>query len=223
MSSESSPAHFISEFPPYDPLYTADISNRMRVPDRIHVIGNTKQNQESVTTNHAVGMNVPERILVTGNEEHVAGPVAPRELTLESSILPSKMDTVELDTPPRTLTLSTHAYPSADHEEGVALVKNALKRLYDEYGNKIEWNGDKKNKDDVMALDTSASEVNGIKPYTDVEDELRNLHNQVRGLKTRMKALEEDNIQMQQREVLAYSAAFMYIVLKGLFWIHKHW
>lgn len=74
MSTNSSPAHFVSEFPPYDSFYTADISTRMRVPDRIQVSGSVHQNdvQQEPPISAKVDMNVPDRILVAGNHYFVS-------------------------------------------------------------------------------------------------------------------------------------------------------
>jgi hypothetical protein len=74
MSKAASPTRFSGELDHfYDPNFTADISQKMRVPKRILVDGesgydqsSTGSNWNTVLGNEKLDMHVPERILVIG-------------------------------------------------------------------------------------------------------------------------------------------------------------
>lgn len=126
---------------PLDPDYAVEISNKMRVPDRISVLEDQEMQltlQENGTglldpaivsiqnnlppksmadeeeDRKKIGrwMQVPDRILVAGNEQHIGGRDPLPETRLDPSYSRSFTEPpVELMTPPRTLTLQDHAYP----------------------------------------------------------------------------------------------------------------
>ena len=50
----------------YDPQFTATISNRMQVPDSIHVGGHSKSPLHEVSGSTRANMKVPERIMLAG-------------------------------------------------------------------------------------------------------------------------------------------------------------
>merc|ERR1719295_922696 len=57
-------------------------------------------------------MQVPDRILLAGNNAHVAARSTPRELQLESSVVPTSPEHVRVYTPPRSIRLDDHsAFP----------------------------------------------------------------------------------------------------------------
>jgi hypothetical protein len=74
MSKAVSPTRFSGDFDHfYDPNFTADISQKMRVPKRIKVDGESDDDQSStgsiwntVLANEKFDMHVPDRILVAG-------------------------------------------------------------------------------------------------------------------------------------------------------------
>jgi hypothetical protein len=77
MSKAASPTRFSGELDHfYDPNFTADISQKMRVPKRILVDGESSDDQSStgsnwntVAGNEKLNMHVPERILVIGKTD----------------------------------------------------------------------------------------------------------------------------------------------------------
>ncbi len=95
-----------------DSRFTAEISERMRVPDRIMVAGgeNTKSptfvgvNGPTVpsfgsttavrNTTDSLSMNVPDRILVAGGNQHIAAKSTPFEMQVENAVLPPTKDHV---------------------------------------------------------------------------------------------------------------------------------
>ena len=81
-----------------DGRFTAEISNRMRVPDRIMVVGESQTrsphfvgvNGPSGVTfgrDEKIEMQVPDRILVAGGDRHIAAKSTPFEMQLENAIL----------------------------------------------------------------------------------------------------------------------------------------
>jgi hypothetical protein len=73
MSKAASPTRFSGELDHfYDPNFTADISQKMRVPKRIRVDGesddqiSTGSNWNTMLANEKFDMQVPDRILVVG-------------------------------------------------------------------------------------------------------------------------------------------------------------
>mgnify|MGYP002042400052 FL=1 len=88
-----------------DSRFTAEISNRMRVPDRIVFAGETQThspafvgvngsmpvsfNREREGSNDKFEMQVPERILVAGRDQHMSGNKStPFEMQVENAVLP---------------------------------------------------------------------------------------------------------------------------------------
>ncbi|XP_074656394.1 mitochondrial fission factor-like [Tubulanus polymorphus] len=136
--SDSSPFHhtdYPSDYDPlhtsnYDPSFTADISNKMRIPEKLsmnegHVNGlsnatttKTSENEERmrVIQNSARDMQVPERILLAGSDHHIGLKESSRDqMNLDFTGL-SSYQYVGLETPPRILKLDDVNYPSLDDE-----------------------------------------------------------------------------------------------------------
>lgn len=106
--------------------YTHDISEQMRVPKRIRATGGYFDEPELLSNGNGeinswnyhnkIEMNVPDRIVVLGQDQHLGTKSAPREIMLENSILPKDPGFVRVSTPPRVITLSEHHFPSASDE-----------------------------------------------------------------------------------------------------------
>lgn len=103
--------------------YTHDISEQMRVPKRIRATGGYFEEHELLSNGNGeinswnyrdkIEMNVPDRIVVLGQDQHLGTKSAPREIMLENSILPKDPGFVRVSTPPRIISLSEHHFPSA--------------------------------------------------------------------------------------------------------------
>lgn len=107
--------------------FTHDISEQMRVPKRIRATGGSYYDEPELLSNgngeinswnyhNKIEMNVPDRIVVLGQDQHLGTKSAPREIMLENSILPKDPGFVRVSTPPRVITLSEHHFPSASDE-----------------------------------------------------------------------------------------------------------
>lgn len=111
-----------------DMNFTADISHKMRVPKRIKATGEYSDDDHLLLSNQngimnswnysdKIDMNVPDRIVVIGQDQHLGTRSAPREIVLENSILPKDPGFVRVATPPRIITLNQHNFPSATDDE----------------------------------------------------------------------------------------------------------
>lgn len=108
--------------------FAHEINDKMRVPKRIKATGEfsdedlllSNQNGLISSWNYhdKIDMNVPDRIVVLGHNQHLETRSAPREIQLENSILPKNpsIGLVRVQTPPRVITLTDHHFPSASEE-----------------------------------------------------------------------------------------------------------
>ncbi|XP_017096719.2 transport and Golgi organization protein 11 isoform X1 [Drosophila bipectinata] len=108
--------------------FAHEINDKMRVPKRIKATGEysdedlllSNQNGLISSWNYhdKIDMNVPDRIVVLGHNQHLETRSAPREIQLENSILPKNPSSglVRVQTPPRVITLTDHHFPSASEE-----------------------------------------------------------------------------------------------------------
>lgn len=111
-----------------DAKFAHEINDKMRVPKRIKATGEfsdedlllSNQNGMISSWNYhdKIDMNVPDRIVVLGHNQHLETRSAPREIQLENSILPKNpsMGFLRVQTPPRVITLTDHHFPSASEE-----------------------------------------------------------------------------------------------------------
>ncbi|XP_056328811.1 mitochondrial fission factor homolog A [Danio aesculapii] len=88
----------------YELEYTEGISQQMRIPERLKIASGSSEEPPGLLLNasHSTMMHVPERIVIAGddNDAHFG---RPRDLDLIQS---TPLETVELKTPPRVLTLN---------------------------------------------------------------------------------------------------------------------
>lgn len=88
----------------YELEYTEGISQQMRIPERLKIAPSLSEEPPGplIDGSHSTMMHVPERIVVAGddNDAHFS---RPRDLDLIQS---TPVETVELKTPPRVLTLN---------------------------------------------------------------------------------------------------------------------
>lgn len=235
MSSNPSPAHrFSGDYDAfYDPDFTAEISNKMRVPHRISIID--QESEKDVDTalardkanERTLAMHVPDRILVRGGNQHVEGRDPLPETRLEKS-LELQPEPILLSTPPHSLKLDVHAYPGIDAEEE------------DGEDGEHHQGGDNRNASTGLRVrrKTTLSKLHngdisffnsiGSVPTTPpgplcVEDELLALRRQMRTVTRRLVVIEHENQQRQQREIVLYSVGVLYFLLKGLLWLNRHW
>jgi len=221
MSKAASPTRFSGDYDHfYDPNFTADISQKMRVPKRIKVDGesdddqsNAGSNWNTALANEKFDMHVPDRILVAGQEQHIGTKAPPRELILENAVMPPDPGMIRVQTPPRIITLDEHNFPSADdfpshteslEEEMTAVVIKTKPHFHSEQGM-------------VRESTPPTGTVDGLTP----SEELVHLRRQMAKLNRRVMAIELDNLQRQQREKIIYVIGLAYFFFKTVFWLAR--
>lgn len=71
MSMNSSPTHFPEDAFVTDANFKVGINQKMKVPDRISFSTEMNGDRTGSWTRDSLNMNVPERILVAGQHQHV--------------------------------------------------------------------------------------------------------------------------------------------------------
>ncbi|XP_066973545.1 transport and Golgi organization protein 11 isoform X6 [Macrobrachium rosenbergii] len=221
MSNITSPQRFSGTFDHfYDGHYEPDITSVMKVPKRIRVTG---ENEDDPTVNWArynghsekLEMNVPDRIVVAGGEQHIGTRGIPREVELEKSIMPQPDPALyRVQTPPRSITLDSYTYPSAaedlspsDEKEGStpALAPTVLPHNCNTYIS--------------TGRDTGTP---GLTTDLSPSEEVSLLRRQVGRLNRRVMALELDTQQRAHREMIMYTLGVAYFLIKAILWINRN-
>lgn len=204
--------------------YTADISTKMRVPDRLMAHGeNTmmgdkeKAYMDGETYNeHLYGMQVPDRILVAGSEGHIpTKSTGPRELFLERSVMPPTPENVRVQTPPRSIKLDDVQYPTPTASEDVKPSEQVKSRLSEGVSKGRDRTGS------VEFHDTSLRVVEGGGESLSVFEEVQMMRRQIAKLNHRLMAVELENQQQQQRETVLTVLVTGYFLVKVLLWVNK--
>ncbi|OQV16259.1 hypothetical protein BV898_09568 [Hypsibius exemplaris] len=106
-----------------DSQFTENIGRQMRVPDQIRPYEESAGSyigyqNNGVRANAMQQMSVPDRILVAGNDQHLSmRDNRPRELELDDMLYGfrgASNQPVQVQTPPRTLTVNQHSFPAAN-------------------------------------------------------------------------------------------------------------
>lgn len=113
----------------YDPDFTAEISTKMRVPEKISVIPGVELRESKIERSQFNGdslqpvkdklnyMHVPDRILVMGGNKHKAGR-EPYLVEKDTEELHNFEDEIGLKTPPNVLTLNDINSQENGHVKG---------------------------------------------------------------------------------------------------------
>lgn len=204
-----------------DSAYTADISTKMRMPE--HLMAHGSVNGDYVnhdldlekTNTHLYGMQVPDRILVAGSEQHIPSKSTPRELQLEHSVMPPTPEHVRVHTPPRSIKLGDVHFPSASEEPRTPQEQNGRGTSRGPGGGQkggLERGGS-------YEADTPirSESVEGLSVY----EEVQMMRRQIAKLNHRLMAVELENQQQQQREMVLTVLVSAYFVVKAMLWINK--
>jgi len=211
---------FVENF--YDTTaYTADISTKMRIPEHInahgsHANGDPFSGKEFGRQNRALyEMQVPDRIMLAGSDDHVFPKSHPRELQLEKNILPPTPEHVRVQTPPRSIKLGEVIYDSApstpQHRDKLV---NGLGGPGGGARARIERGGS-------IDGDTSLRAGDSLESGLSVYDEVQMMRRQLAKLNHRLMAVELENQQQQQREMVLTVVVSAYFVVKALLWLNK--
>merc|ERR1712172_157 len=252
-----------------DSRLTAEISNRMRVPDRIVFAGEAQThspafvggngsmpvsfNREREGSNDKFEMQVPERILVAGRDQHMSGNKStPFEMQVENAVLPPTRNEVRVNTPPRNIRLDDHNFPNAQIEEDEGTVEELYDNLNDNQGSnssrpstgggvsfkgvlagKIAPNRSASVESEScnLGIGRQASEPSNLSMMDTIHggsghsinpwEEIQIVRRQIAKLNHRLMAVELENQQQQQRELILTVFVTSYFVGKFFMWLNR--
>jgi len=252
----------------HDSRFTAEISKRMQVPDRIAIGGQemgagdsqaglTNLTRGSMNDNEqaaSLKMQVPERILVAGGNSHVAAKNLPRELQFENSVLSPSPEQIRVFTPPRSIRLDDHPFPTVDQDDDRlrssmnggeipsmasisentdASVITRLQQTQNQAVNAVsEIPGRSGYLHGRMSRETSDLGSHSLAAYkSGLEgsvkenmtpfEELQLVRRQIAKLNHRLMAVELENQQQQQREMIFSILVTAYFFGKFVMWVNR--
>uniref|UniRef100_A0A2I2YR37 Mitochondrial fission factor n=1 Tax=Gorilla gorilla gorilla TaxID=9595 RepID=A0A2I2YR37_GORGO len=209
----------------YEMEYTEGISQRMRVPEKLKVAppnADLEQGSQGVP-NASVIMQVPERIVVAGNNEDVSFS-RPADLDLIQS---TPFKPLALKTPPRVLTLSERPLDFLDLERPPTTPQNEeiravgrLKRERSMSENAVRQNGQLVRNDSLYGISNIDTTIEGTSDDLTVVD-AASLRRQIIKLNRRLQLLEEENKERAKREMVMYSITVAFWLLNSWLWFRR--
>ncbi|XP_072546792.1 mitochondrial fission factor homolog B isoform X2 [Salminus brasiliensis] len=209
----------------YELEYTEGISQRMRIPEMLKVATFAGENQDTTTTQevlHTV-MQVPDRIVVAGNEEDTQFS-RPRDLDLIQS---TPLETLSLQTPPRVLTLSERPLDFLEVEKSSV---QANKEVHSHSRSRRERSVSENmavrhsyqltRNDSLYALSTLDTSMEGGSEDMAVGDATA-LRRQIIKLNRRLQLLEEENKERAKREMIMYSVTVAFWLINSWVWLRR--
>ncbi|XP_029329939.1 mitochondrial fission factor isoform X16 [Mus caroli] len=235
----------------YEMEYTEGISQRMRVPEKLKVAppnADLEQEFQDGVPNASVIMQVPERIVVTGNNEDISFS-RPADLDLIQS---TPFKPLALKTPPRVLTLSERPLdfldlerPSPTPQSEEIRAVGRLKRERSMSENAVRQNGQLVRNDSMWHRSDSAprnkisrfqssisapeytygisnldAAIEGASDDMTVVD-AASLRRQIIKLNRRLQLLEEENKERAKREMVMYSITVAFWLLNSWLWFRR--
>ncbi|XP_062049088.1 mitochondrial fission factor isoform X13 [Lepus europaeus] len=210
----------------YEMEYTEGISQRMRVPEKLKVAppnADLEQGFQEGAPNASVIMQVPERIVVAGNNEDVSFS-RPADLDLIQS---TPFKPLALKTPPRVLTLSERPLDFLDLERPPATPQNEeiravgrLKRERSMSENAVRQNGQLVRNDSMYGISNIDTTIEATSEDMTVVD-AASLRRQIIKLNRRLQLLEEENKERAKREMVMYSITVAFWLLNSWLWFRR--
>ncbi|XP_051009946.1 mitochondrial fission factor isoform X17 [Acomys russatus] len=210
----------------YEMEYTEGISQRMRVPEKLKVAppnADLEQGFQEGVPNASVIMQVPERIVVAGNNEDVSFS-RPADLDLIQS---TPFKPLALKTPPRVLTLSERPLDFLDLERPLPTPQNEeiravgrLKRERSMSENAVRQNGQLVRNDSIYGISNIDAAIEGASDDMTVVD-AASLRRQIIKLNRRLQLLEEENKERAKREMVMYSITVAFWLLNSWLWFRR--
>lgn len=210
----------------YEMEYTEGISQRMRVPEKLKVAppnADLEQELQEGVPNANVIMQVPERIVVAGNNEDITFS-RPADLDLIQS---TSFKPLALKTPPRVLTLSERPLDFLDLERPSSTPQNEeirtvgrLKRERSMSDNAVRQNGQLVRTDSMHGISNIDTTTEGTSDDMTVVD-AASLRRQIIKLNRRLQLLEEENKERAKREMVMYSITVAFWLLNSWLWFRR--
>ncbi|XP_035536299.1 mitochondrial fission factor homolog B isoform X2 [Morone saxatilis] len=229
----------------YELEYTEGISQRMRIPEMLQVgsQGREDPNVGSQEVPHSVIMQVPERIVITGDSNDPQFP-RPRDLDLIQS---TPLETLSLKTPPRVLTLSDQPLDFMEEEQRVApdseevlrpqgrlrRERSASENAAARHNSQLVRNDSAKPSlrggsasssnplhESRLVLSTFEATLDGGSDDMTVVD-ATTLRRQLIKLNRRLQHLEEENKERAKREMILYSVTVAFWLVNTWVWLRR--
>jgi len=227
-----------------DSAYTADISTKMRVPDRLlahngHPPGDEPTWGETNNVFSVSSMQVPDRILIAGGEQHIHGKSTPRELQLENSVMPPTPEHVRVQTPPRSIRMSDVFFPTVqdepfcptplDYRRSIKLDDAPFPCASDTpeqpaFSPPKYYKSEKVNlKERTLSFepDNSMNQANDSMNLS-LYDEVQRMRTQIAKLNHRLMSAELENQQQNQRWQMCSILVSTYFLAKILVWMNRN-
>jgi len=203
-----------------DSAYTADISTKMRIPEHLmahgSINGDSNHDIDMDKTNmHLYDMQVPDRILVAGSDRHIPSKSTPREIQLEPSVMPPTPEHVRVHTPPRSIKLGDVPFPTATDE------LRTSQEHYEKGNTRGSGIGAKGGLERAGSYDADNSIRSESGEGLSVYEEVQMMRRQIAKLNHRLMAVELENQQQQQREMVLTVLVSAYFVVKAMLWLNK--
>lgn len=213
----------------YELEYTEGISQRMRIPEMLKVAPQSHEdlNFGSQEVPHSVIMQVPERIVISGDSNDPQFP-RPRDLDLIQS---TPLETLSLKTPPRVLTLSDRPLDFLEEEqqqqraapdsEEVLRPQARVRRERSASENAAaRHNSQLMRNDSGLALSTYEATLDSGPDDMTVVD-ATTLRRQLIKLNRRLQHLEEENKERAKREMILYSVTVAFWLVNTWVWLRR--
>ncbi|XP_045930068.1 mitochondrial fission factor homolog B isoform X3 [Micropterus dolomieu] len=210
----------------YELDYTEGISQRMRIPEMLKVAPHSHQDPDVgfQEVPHSVIMQVPERIVVSGDSNDPQFP-RPRDLDLIQS---TPLETLSLKTPPRVLTLNERPLDFLEEEqraapdsEEVLRPQGRLRRERSASENAAaRHNSQLLRNDSALTLSTYEASLDGGPDDMTVVD-ATTLRRQLIKLNRRLQHLEEENKERAKREMILYSVTVAFWLVNTWVWLRR--
>ncbi|XP_068565089.1 mitochondrial fission factor homolog B isoform X3 [Cebidichthys violaceus] len=210
----------------YELDYTEGISQRMRIPEMLKVApqGREDPNLGSQEVPHSVIMQVPERIVISGDSNDTQFP-RPRDLDLIQS---TPLETLSLKTPPRVLTLSDRPLDFLEEEqqaapdsEEVLRPQTRVRRDRSASENAAARHSSQLMRNDsALALSTYEATLDAGSDDMTVVD-ATTLRRQLIKLNRRLQHLEEENKERAKREMILYSVTVAFWLVNTWVWLRR--
>ncbi|XP_059188172.1 mitochondrial fission factor homolog B isoform X2 [Centropristis striata] len=211
----------------YELEYTEGISQRMRIPEMLKVAPQAHEdpNFGSQEVPHSVIMQVPERIVISGDNNDTQFS-RPRDLDLIQS---TPLETLSLKTPPRVLTLSDRPLDFMEEEQRAAPDSEEVLRPQARVRRErsASENAAARNNSQLMLRNDSALALATYEATLDAgPDDMTvvdatTLRRQLIKLNRRLQHLEEENKERAKREMILYSVTVAFWLVNTWVWLRR--
>lgn len=212
----------------YDPEFTSDISTKMRIPEKIGAnedIYNDYGRYAADELKKVASMNVPDRIMIYGNEGNGEMP----DLHLDLNSMPTSTY-VGLDTPPRVLTLEDRPFPNPgesqhmnqpqfdDEEDVIHVDKNSHNVSFNGQNGYVPQTPPRHPGDPGQQDMLPVTPGEGLLIQHEGEDDLAQLKRQMAKLHRQVQHIQEENGKRSQREYVLYPVMLGYVLFQMVKW-----